>query len=367
MSAIDSWRTVTGEQLAAITGEAELASPRSNAMGELFSAGIADIGQFNTGLAAGRGAGHIYRPSRTTVFERDIAPKLTYPEWVSVTAGHGWESGSQYDRHNILAAELALRVAEFCEIGAVVGEKLSTWNLLAHEGAGFPAPSAGKQRSADATLIRTDGARIAVELTASTGAAFTKKVAGWAQLLSNRRMADSGLVVVFVVATRPDKMVNTGEVMSQVRHAIAAAARQYPGVNFDRTAERMFVADWRTWFPAAGEAAPGFLTLEAERPTGPASSPWETASLLDPFDVVFDAKNEKAALAALNNLSLVRSVPAWLRTGKAPTLWPHPIRELGYTGIPVPAPSRPDTHVGAPLGAGKGATAATRPPVRLAA
>ena len=367
MSVLDTWRTVTGEQLAAITGDPDLGSARARAMGELFAAGIADIGQFNTGLAYGGSAGHIYRPSRTNVFDHDIAPRLTYPEWVSVTAGHPWESGSQYDRHNVIAAELALRVAEFCEIGAVVGEKLSTWNLLAHEGAGFPAPQKTKQRAADATLIRTDGARIAVELTASTGANFSKKVNGWAQLLSNRRMADTGLVVVFVVATRPDKMVNTGEVLSQVRTAIASAARDNPGVNFDRTAARMFVADWRDWFPAAGEAAPGFLTLQAERPTGAGSARWETASLLDPFDVVFEPTDPARAAAAVNNLAGIRSVPHWLRTGKRPTLWPHPIKQLGFDGIPVPTPSKPESHIGVPLGAGKGVTGATKPPARLVA
>lgn len=366
MSAIDVWRTLTGEQLAAFTGFGELANPRAAAMGELFAAGICDIGQFNTGLAYAKSAGNIYRPSRTNRFDRDIAPRLTYPEWVSVTAGHPWESGSQYDRHNILAAELALRVAEWCEIGAVTGEKLSSWDMLAHTGAGF-APQSGVQRAADATLIRTDGARIAVELTASTGKSFDRKVRGWAQLLSNRRMADTGLLVVFVVATRPDKLVNTGEVMTQVRQSIANACRDNPGVNFDRTAARIFVADWRDWFPTTKQLAPGFLSLEAQRPTGPSGDLWEKASMLDPFDTPFEATDDGRARSVLDNLSLIRSVPPWLRTGRGPVLWPHPIKELGFTGIPVPAPSELSRHVGLALGAGKGSVGPTRPPARLLA
>lgn len=98
----------------------------------------------------------------------------------------------------------------------------------------------------------TDGARIAVELTASTGKTFDTKVRRWAEFLSNRWMADTGLVVVFVVATRPDKLVNTGEVMVQVKKSIAAAARDHAGLNFDRTAERIFVVDWRTWIRFRG-------------------------------------------------------------------------------------------------------------------
>lgn len=366
MSVIDSWRTVTGQQLAAIIGDTEVAGARSRTMGELFSAGVADIGAFNTGLAYGKTAGAIYRPSRTLAFEKDISGHLTYPEWVSVTAGLPWASGSQYDRHNILAAELALRVAEWCEIGSVVGEKLSSMDMLAHSGAGFDRPNVGVQRAADATLIRTDGARIAVELTASTGKNFDAKVRRWAELLSNRRMADTGLAVVFVVATRPDKLVNTTEVMSQVLRIVAAAARDNPGVSFDRTASRMFVADWRAWFPAAKTVDPSFLTLECVRPTGKGGA-FETASLLDPFDLVFDAKDEQWSLAVLDNLSMIRSVPHWLRTGTAPVLWPEPIKELGFTGIPVPSHQGVDDADRLPLGAAKGAAGRTRVPRRLLA
>ncbi|WP_146073354.1 hypothetical protein [Cryobacterium sp. N22] len=365
MSVIDSWRTVTGEQMAAISGDAELGGHRSTVMGELFGAGVADIGSFNTGLADGKSAGSIYRPSRTPNFDREISGKLTYPEWVSVTAGHPWESGSQYDRHNILAAELALRVAEWCEIGAVVGEKLSTLDLLAHSGAGLPRPTVGVQKAADATLIRTDGARIAVEITASTGKSFDAKVRRWAELLANRRMRDTGLAVVFVVATRPDKLVNTREVRAQVLRAVARAARDYPGVNFDRTASRMFVADWRDWFPAAGKVDMSFLTLECQRPTGPASALWQQASLLDTFDLEFLPTDSGRALAVIDNLSFVRSVPHWLRTGTSPALWPLAVTALGFTGIPVPELSATQAGPRMTLGAGKGAAGQTRVPRRL--
>jgi hypothetical protein len=366
MAAIDSWRTVTGEQMAAITGDTEVSNPRSKTMGDLWAGGVADIGSFNTGLAYGKQAGSIYRPSRTNAFEREIAPVITYPEWVSVTGGSAWESGSQYDRHNILAAELALRVAEWCEIGAVVGEKLSSIDLLAHTGAGFQKPTVGVQRSADATLIRTDGARIAVELTASTGRTFDAKVRRWAELLANRRMADTGLAVVFVVATRPDKLVNTKEVMAQVLRTVAAAARDNPGVNFDRTASRMFVAQWSDWFPAEKMVSRKFTTLECLRPTGPPEKVWESAALLDIFDLVFEPKDEARALAVLDNMAIIRSVPSWLRTGKAPVLWPIAVKEIGFTGIPVPTPS--DGRVSQlPLGSGKGAAGKTRVPRRLVA
>lgn len=366
MSVLDSWRTVTGEQLAAITGDTAVAGKESTSMPELFAAGLIDNGIFTNGLMHTRTTerGTLYRPSRNSNFDQKLSPRLTYPEWVSVTGGHPFESGGQFDRHNVLATELALRVAEWCEIGAVVGEKLSTFDLLAHSGLGLPE-AIGARRSADATLIRTDGARIAVEMTASTGPNFEAKVQRWAALLANRRMDDSGLVVVFVVAPRSDKTVKKGQYLTTVRKQIAAAARDNPGVSFDRTASRMFVVDWQDWFPAPGMVSPSFFALEASRPTGPVDQRWESAAILHVFDTPFNPAVGTDPLAILDNLAMIRSVPYWLRTGTPPELWATSVTKLGFKQIPVAMPSRPSEYVGIPLGAASGGRGQVRPPKRL--
>ncbi|TFD75412.1 hypothetical protein E3T54_11815 [Cryobacterium sp. Sr8] len=367
---IDSWRTVTGEQLAAITGDTASAGARSRTMAELWAAGIADQGSLTGGMSA-TGSDRrtlLYRPSRTKNFDRDVSSRITYPEWISVTAGLPWASGGQYDRHNILAAELALRIAEYCEAGAVVGEKLSTWDLLAYRGAGQAAPPAGMQRAADATLIRTDGARIAVELTASMTGALEKKVRAWAELLNRTRTADTALAaVVFVVATPPGKKLNRGEAVARVRTVVQKAARDYSGIIGDRTQSRMFVVSWEDWFPSAHHASPEFFTLEAWRPSGAPFSPttlWEKASLLDVFDTPFEPLYPEDALAVLDNLTGVRSVPRWLRTGNPPQLWPMAIKALGFTTIPIPAPEDPERER-VLLGAARGATSTAGAPKRL--
>jgi hypothetical protein len=368
MGVLDSWRTVTGEQLAAITGETTVAGGQSTSMPELYAAGLIDNGIFINGLMHTRNTerGTLYRPSRNANFDQKLAPRLTYPEWVSVTGGHPFESGGQFDRHNVLATELALRVAEWCEIGAVVGEKLSTFELLAHSGLGLPG-AVGARRAADATLIRTDGARIAVEMTASTGPHFEAKVQRWATLISNRRMDVSGLAVVFVVASRSNKAIRKGEYLTAVRKQIAAAARDSPGMSFDRTASRMFVVDWRDWFPTPGRVAQSFFALEASRPTGPNDAVWEQASILDPFDVPFTSKEPEGALAILDNLAMIRSVPHWLRTGRAPELWPSSVKRIGFNRIPIADPVRPSDFVGIQLGAASGVAGQTKPPRRLRA
>ncbi len=91
----------------------------------------------------------------------------------------------------------------------------------------------------------------------------------------------------------------------------------------------------------------------------------ESAAVLDPFDTPFTPRDEQAALAVLDNMSMLRSVPHWLRTGQPRELWPLRVKELGYTGIPVPAPSRPESYVGKPLGAAFGVAGQTQPPRRL--
>ncbi|WIB65736.1 hypothetical protein [Curtobacterium sp. MCBD17_040] len=366
MATLDMWRTVTGEQAAALTGDTELAG-KARAWTELFAAGVADTGIFSNGLynTQGSSRGALYRPSRTTVFQQKVRPHLTYPEAVSVTGGYPWESGSQFDRHNLLAVELGLRAAEWCPgVGAVLGEKLSGFELLTHTGRADHTLGS-TQAQADATIVRKDGLRIAVEMTASTGASFEAKVERWAKLLSHHRLADTGIVVVFVVAPRPDKTVAVKEVAVAVRKAVAKATRAYPGVNFDRTADRMFVAEWTSWFPAARQVDRAFMSLAAYRPSGPADQLWRPALLLEPAVVPFTASDTTAAAAVLRNASMLRGVPHWLRTSDTPILWPQKVSELGYPGLPVPAASRPETYKGKPLGAGHGVSGATRPPKRL--
>jgi hypothetical protein len=366
MGALDMWRTLTGEQAAALTGDVELAG-KARTWTDLFAAGVADTGIFSNGLfnTQGTARGTLYRPSRTTVFQQKVRPHLTYPEMVSVTGGYPWESGSQFDRHNLLAVELGLRTAEWCPgVGTVLGEKLSGFDLLSHTGA--PDHSVGgTQAAADVTVVREDGLRIAVEVTASTGASFEAKVERWAKLLAKHRLADSGIVVVFVVAPRPDKHVQVKEVAVAVRKAVAKATRAYPGVNFDRTADRMFVAEWTSWFPEPRHVDRSFLALAAYKPSGPADQLWKPALLLEPRVVPFTPTSPDTATAILRNASMLRGVPHWLRRKDTPPLWPQKVSELGYPGIPVPTASRPETYKGKPLGQGHGVSGATKPPKRL--
>jgi hypothetical protein len=201
LAVLDSYRTATGQQIAAITGDASLASPRSEIMRELFAAGLVDVATLDTGMLTGpaREQVHLYRPARNNAFESRLAPMLSYPEWVSVTAGTPYDSAGQSDRHNALATDFCVRAAEFVELGSMVGEKTSRWDLLT-VGSG-PAPLHGWQaRHADATILRSDGMKVALELTASVSESFRAKVRRYAELFNARPIQQNGLVVLFLVA-----------------------------------------------------------------------------------------------------------------------------------------------------------------------
>ena len=331
LGAIDTWRTATAEQLAAITGAVEIASGRHRLTNDLFAMDALEVGLASDALQRGPKSGrvHLFRPGRPSATTDRITEQLSYPEWVSVTSGSGFEFTHQFDRHNLLATELGLRAAEFCRIGTVLGEKLSTVDALAYTGWGVQPPTSDSQRAADLVLVRPDGLRIAVEITASRGRSLESKIGRWANTLSRRRTADSGLVVLFVVAGTPDShMHTTAAVIKSVRHHIAASARLFPGPPDDRTANRMFVVSWDDWFPDRDSASESFLSLTAERATGDG---WADDSLLA---IPYAPAPGSDPMSVLDNTAGLRSVPYWLRRGDPPALWRGPLHRAGFDGIP---------------------------------
>jgi hypothetical protein len=371
LSVLDSWRGTTSEQLAAFTGHKAIAKGKSRIMTDLFTTDLVDVGIFANALfnTTNTDRGSLYRANTTGTFNRKIAPNLTYAEWVSTTAGLDNKSaGGLHDRHNIIAAEVALRIAELCDIGTVVGEKLSTADLLGYTSVGEASRGPRYSRSADLTVIREDGAKIAVEITANAGTSFEAKVQHWADLLSTRRMDDCGLAVLFVLVDRQDgKISRNNNVRNTVYRIVREVVRNTPGVNFDRVASRMGIADYREWFPAPGKVSPSFFELDCDRPTGPAGAGlWERASLLSNDDLPFHPEGTWAA-ESLDNLSILRSTPHWLRRGRtAPELWPVLLRAAKLTKIPVPLLSQPQIARGTrEFGKKFGFVAATLPPRRV--
>lgn len=361
LGSLHSWRTCSTEQLAALTGNAALLTPINVLTASAFSADLLDIAPNSSAIAAAQrfGRGMAVRPSNSIVFEQTVKPRLTWAEWLAVTGGQNWTAGTAFDRHNLLATELGLRLAEYTDVATVLGEKFSTADLLAGSGVGLPERTTDR-RAADLTAVRIDGLRIAVEVTATVSAHFDTKVERWVRLLSETPLEESGLVVVFMIATAPDKSQSSSarRVRSATYSAVARAVKKYPGVSFDRTAHRIGVTTWREWFPAAHKVSEAFFSMRVDRPTGNGGGPgrWESCDLMDVTRMPFRAKDPAALLAVVDNAGGLGQTPYWLRANtNPPTFIGDLLADAGLKDIPRPVSARPERLTGRAHGHGIGA------------
>lgn len=367
LAVVDAWRTVSVEQLAAFTGDPTLLSGRSVTLARAFCAGLLDVGRYTTMLRAtahGSARARVLRPSATKVFDRDVAPRVTYSQWVRTSGGRPWRAGSQFDRHNLLTTELALRAAEWCEIGTVLGEKHAQVVDLTSHGATPGSQEHGSPgKVADAVLVRSDGMRVAVETTSHTSASFARKVDAWARVLSSTPLSDSGLVVVFVAAPRPGRHTPGLNLVTEIRQAVAEAVKRHPGPVSDPVSERIAVMDWAGWFPGPGLVDSSWLSLDAYRPTGAWGTSWERVGLLDVVDVPFRSAGHHDPAAVLANADLLWSTPYWLRSPEPGVrLWPLSLQASGSLDVPVPA----GTTASRPTGAARGAAGRAGVPAAIA-
>lgn len=344
LGVLASWRTVTVEQLCALTGHYLGADTGTNrhptlmmrVLADMFALDLIDLGELwgATGTRANRA--RMIRPSASKAFDTLIRPHMSYAEWVSVTAGQKFLSGGQYDRHNLLTVELGLRVAEHVPVGLVLGERQAVVNDLAYTSFGKEPPMHASQQAADCLIIRPDGVRIAVEVTATWGQYTTKKAEQWAAVLANRAFADTGLMVVFVVADRPDSV--RGSLANLVRRRLSKVVRLNPGQAGNRVAERMMVVDWRDWFPERGMVSAEFLQLMARRPTGPEGDHrWdEEVSPLDAAAFPTPPHERAPLLFGVNHYAAgLRCAPWQLRQGRqTPDFGRMLLERFGFTKVP---------------------------------
>lgn len=332
LAVADAWRTITTAQAAALTGDTRLEDPHLEVVRRMFAAGLMDIGSFPDPFDTARA--RIIRPGRTIRFNA-LAPHLTWPEWVSVTGGHPWPGPGMYDRHNILAAEVALRMAEFGEVATLVGEKFSTMDLLAGTGAGR-RPITNSTRRSDGTIVLGTGLKVALEITATDSIGLKKKVAAWAKLLRDSPLDATGLVVLFVAAPHPDRVEHRDDPAAKVRQAIVEAIGSYPGLGRNDPARRIGFVHWREWFPARHEISERFLDTHCWFPTGRGLERWQPGRL---DEVELDPDYDLAEM--VDGISVLASTPHWLRTGTASTILGDPMTRAGIE-LPVPPVARPN-------------------------
>ena len=328
LAAVGMWRTLSAQQVVAMTGFG-LGPALTESMSALWAAGLVERGELVSGMVGSK-LPALFRACDSTAVDAFLAD-LPYREWVAVTGGQPWTLGPRHDRHNMLTTELGLRIAEYCEVSAVLGESMAGFHLLDPSG----ATPTSTTTAADAVVIRPDGLRVCLETTANAGSSFERKVDRWVEFLMSTDHDDLGAVVCFVESARPDDR-NANDLFRTVRRTVERAVGARSGAVRRRLAQRMFVARWRWWFPAPSSATAGFRTLVAVCPDGSGrDNRWREAHMLDLTDVTFDPSPALERLEVDFNTLL--GTPFWLRQGEPVDLGPVIVSQAGLTELPVPA------------------------------
>lgn len=351
LGAVAMWRTVTADQAAAFAGwvppELEAVGPDALArwrdtprwLRNLWAAGLVERGTIN---AKRPGIPYLYRPIRSPEVEAWVA-QLPLAQRIMLTAGQPWTEGPRYaERHNLIAAEMGLRLAEFCEVGTVLGEAVGGHHLLDVTGQRDKTGS----DAADLVVVRPDGLRIAVEMTMGRSG-LERKVARTIDLLCETDFDESGTVVLFVEAASPYSTMQT-TVWNRLRKVISEQVAARPDGPAHRLAERIAVARWSWWFPDTNLVHPSFVSLACHRPTGAGAGRWQRADLLDVIDVGFSPAGT-GHLEVLANAGFIAGVPHWLRPERTELdVTAFALDRLGIAGGPLdprlrnPAAASPD-------------------------
>src|SRR5699024_845260 len=148
----------------------------------------------------------VYRHKAPRGRIRRVAKRAwTSAEYLQVDAGVNYQPSLGFmDRHNILGTEFALRCAEsHPDVNMIFGEQWSSSDsLLPHTRTkvGFHRTSEQHPVRGDATIVMRDGLRVVVEMTSFHNNSIYKKLNRWAQFLTKHSMAESGVVVMFLMA-----------------------------------------------------------------------------------------------------------------------------------------------------------------------
>lgn len=355
LGAVSSWRTVTREQLSCIAGSRVMGNTYPAALSAPFSAGLLAHGYVSAGM--NRLAPASERMSMWTVGDQIDAyaqyrKSLTVAEHIAITGGQDWNSEHRFDRHNVLTTELALRVAEFCDVATVLGEKqVSLTSLLA--ASGLEANQADLGRRADAGIVRRDGLVIALETTASVGEAFRRKIAKWAQILQRHPTYELPLVVLVVDVSTPSQATSAAAkntASAEIQAAIREAVRDYPGTSLNRTASRIGMVSWQDWFPGPHEVSASFDRLSVSflaRGTDDAEEGWRPVQLLEEQDLPYREGSAEASETISTNARLLAGTPYWLRPGTVPRTDQYLLSQVSTGSIAELAdPNVPDRMTG---------------------
>lgn len=395
LGVLQGYRTCTLEQLAALSGVRAAANHDSALMRHLQRTGLVHVGYLRRGHRPSHLDVPLARPGHRDAWAV-LAEQLTHLETVGVHAGQGWASDRQYDRHNVLATEVALRCALHLPVATVLGESLSRIDLLlgarpvskaAHHRVHEPDSPTGREQTerdrrvaqgravpanlpaGDLTLVLPDGRRVVVEVMVNLARASVRaKAATWMNaLLKAEETEREATTVLFAVVGHDAEARDALRRTARLIHSIAIEPVPDVFVSSESFASLAVVA-LTDWFPARDFATEHFARLRVLRCDRSQEKPhWlvedllpaPTSALAD--TAAFPTLAPPGRLGEVVNLAgLLGQTPHWLRE----LTYPPDVRPR--VSLLHPAPTRldrPATHT--PLGAARGAVRAATPPPRL--
>lgn len=337
MASLLMWRTATADQVAALTGDTTWRGHTAGSFpaqaARLWSVGMIGTGRLNRPHGSGAAIPTLVRPAGMSQFDKVSLP-LSYNRWLSITAGVSVNAPVNYSRHNVLATEAALRIAEFGDVQAVVGESVSSLHALTGH-------AASGNRRGDFTIIRSDGLRVVVEMS-TTVALMKEKIAAWGQALASD--PTRSVAVVFLCAGSPTEHYN---IDTNVRMTLSRYLIEDPVARVSRLGQRMFVVGWQDWFGQHSairdlDKLPVFaVRKDIDKPSGVLTS-WRRLNVGDPESTPWaDADSERANVAvAVAGCHHMLGMAHFLRDKKTAAAVDNRIeasmvRSAGFTSMPV--------------------------------
>jgi hypothetical protein len=319
--------TLSVEQVAAFVGIEADDLIASGVLQALWSMGAVAFGHV-TNVWDRSWARTLWTINDKSVIATHVLPLLSGAEALAMNAGQAIHLSQGHDRHALLAAELALRIAEFTPVGTVLGERLTELKSL------FGTHTT---RRGDLTAVRKDGLRIVLEVVAHDNQEFGQKADFWAEQLATPRRGYGMTMVVFVVAPDPKSSASRARGLRGRVSAAIVKARAKHGATW-RGHDRMGMVSWDDWFPAAGEMTQAFSSLTVRFP----ESVLTHASVLDAEVVPCAHPGDREYVAVIENASLLAQTPAWLRSRDRAQQVLHRMGLPRLTELPSPPLAKPN-------------------------
>ncbi len=298
------WRTLTYEQVSAIVGQTGIGTSFYHDPISIFvpwSAGILQWGHPSDFFKNIR----LVRPAY--IVPQRFLNTLTYRERLSVFGGQTAVMHGRMAKHNILNAEVSLRV----------GERLGhLFPIILGEGSAFAKvlmPSSQNKQSSysvgDAVWVRADGLRIIVE-TGDRTDPIVEKIKRWAAVIAEDARGPKSLYLLFVIpdAYKSADWVNDtrDKISSSIFSALALA-----GYDARYIASRVGVVKWSEWFPAYHEINDdSFSSLRVRQLDN--QRQWRSVSLADPYSIECDV-DPNDAQKSIGYAQHLYGVPHFLR------------------------------------------------------